>query len=97
MKGWGPGDRAWSPTQAPAAPSSPRGSTGTLAVAGRNCWALLEPGRVSPWEVGVLDFRLGVPAFSTCQEQNEEVAAAPRSCQEDPVSSPSMTAQPSQC
>lgn len=94
MKGWGPGDRTWGPTQAPAGPSSPRGSTGTLAAVERNCWALLEPGRVSPWEVGVLDFRLGVPAFSTCYEQNGEVATAPHRCQGVPVSSPSMTAQP---
>lgn len=45
-----------------------------MAAAGRNCWAPLEPGAtVSPWEVGVLDFRLGVPTFSTCQEQSGEV------------------------
>lgn len=49
---------------------SPRGSTGALGAAGRNCWALLEPGvAASPWDVGVLDLRLGVPAFSTCQSR----------------------------
>lgn len=62
------------PPGATAGPSSPSGSTGALAAAARNCWVLLEPGAAaSPWEVGVLDFRLGVPAFSTCQEQRGEI------------------------
>lgn len=78
VKGWGPGSilvgisARSHPPQALAGPSSPSGSTGPLAAVGRNCWALLEPGAVaSPWEVGVLDFRLGVPAFSTCQKRGE--------------------------